>query len=417
MEATVQPLKITEKAMGVAFNYWQEVQQSREQGKLIAWCTTLSPFELLAAMDITVVFPEGYGGMCAQTGVSTEMCQRADALGYASDLCSVIRSFIGSIEGTAESERGILPFGGLPRPDVLICVTYCPGLYKMFKRYSDLYNVPLVVLERPRIHDNLSREQRAKLVKNGVEELIELIGFLEKLTGRKLDRDRLSQCLATESQVARLWHECLDMGRHVPAPMTTMDAFDNVFPFYMYRCSPRAVAYYEEMKAELRDRAANNIVSLAAEEKFRLYWDIASIPYKNAEISRKFIQYGAVPVVGMFPYYFGYDNIRPEQPLETLVEIIYFHKSNLGISTRIEDLLRQLEGFSLDGLILQKHRTCQVQMLGSGDLMEALVEKTGLPAVEVEGDPCDARFYSSPDFNGKLDGFMEILTQRGRSRW
>ena len=43
--------------------------------------------------------------------------------------------------------------------------------------------------------------------------------------------------------------------------------------------------------------------------------------------------------------------------------------------------------------------------------------EAGLPAVEVEGDPCDAHFYSSADFNTKIDSFMEILMQRERRRW
>ncbi|MFH2046328.1 MAG: 2-hydroxyacyl-CoA dehydratase family protein [Pseudomonadota bacterium] len=417
METSVQPLKMTEKSIGFVLNYWQEVKQSREAGKLVAWCTTLSPFELLTSMGITTVFPEGYGAICAVEGVSTELCQRADALGYSSDLCSVIRNFIGAIDGTEEEEKEKLPFGGLPKPDVLICVTYCPGLYKKFKRYSEIYNVPLIVMERPRIHDSLSKEQIEGLVKEGTQEVKDIIPILEKLTGNKFSYDKLSECMAIESKVAGLWHDCLGLCKHTPSPMTTMDAFDNVFPFYMYRCSPQAVTYYEEMKKELEERVANNIGSLVTDEKYRLYWDIASIPHKNPEISKKFIQYGAVPVVGMFPYYFGYDRIDPKKPIESMVETIYFHKSNLGVSTRVEDLLKQIQGFSLDGLILQKHRTCQVQMLGSGDLMEALVEKTGLPAVEVEGDPCDGRFYSSADFNSKMDGFMEILTQRGQTRW
>ncbi len=63
---------------------------------------------------------------------------------------------------------------------------------------------------------------------------------------------------------------------------------------------------------------------------------------------------------------------------------------------------------------MQRTRTCLRVNMGQDDILEALIKRTGLPAVVIEGDMCDTRLYSESEFNGKIDALMEILVQHTR---
>ncbi len=414
MQNQARPLRMIQKLPGLVNDYWQNLWEGKRAGKLVAWCSGASPHQVLMAMDFEVAWPEGYAGLCSAGGFSGDLCQRAETIGYSPDLCSVLRNAIGSTHGTPVSEMQKLPYGGLPKPDLLLCQPYCPGIYKMWKMYSEYFNVPLLVMERGRIHDALTEDVCALLVQDGIDELREIIAYLERLTGRCLDYDRLAQRMALEWEANRVRMEGMEMCRSIPAPMSMFDVFTTIFPFYLHRGTQTAVDYYQELKDEVAERLANNQGSLIGEEKYRLYWDNLPIFYKSQEIIEKFASYGAVPVVAAFPYVFAFlPDLDMKNPLKAAVEYTLLNPANRGLKGRIDFIQELVDGFTIDGLVMQRSRTCLMFNMGQDDITEALVKKTGLPAVVVEGDLCDPRFYSDAEFNGKVDAFMEILAQRG----
>ncbi len=414
MENQVRPLKTMEKMPDLINKYWQDVWERKKNGGLVAWVSGASPFQVLSAMDIQVVWPEGYGSLCSAAGASGELCQQAETLGYSPDLCSVLRNQIGSTHGNIAPEK--LPWGGLPDPDIMVCQPYCPGIYKMWKKWSEFFNVPLLVMERGRIHDAFTKEECTQLVNDGIEELQEIIIFLERFTGRRFDHDRLSQRLAFERKASDLRLDGVEMCRNIPAPMSMFDAFANIFPWYLRRGTPEAVTYYQELKDELAERVAHKTGSLMGEEKYRLYWDNLPVYYKTEELTQKFASYSAVPVVAYFPYVFGFDpGLDLKNPLKYIVEFNLLSPLNRGLTGRIEWINKMVEGFSLDGFVMQRSRTCLMNNMGQENITETLIEKTGLPAVVIEGDLCDPRFYSDSEVNGKIDAFMEILALRKSS--
>lgn len=44
--------------------------------------------------------------------------------------------------------------------------------------------------------------------------------------------------------------------------------------------------------------------------------------------------------------------------------------------------------------------------MGQKNITQALVTKTELPVVVIEGDLCDSQFYSDSEVNSKIDAFM-----------
>ena len=419
MEVEINHLKMDEKLIELTNEYWEDMFQRKRDGRLVAWCASISPFQILNAMDIGVAFYDLYSCFCSAANLSGELCERAEAIGYSPDLCSVVRSFVGFISGTPPEEAHRYPFGGLPEPDLLLCMPYCPGIYKMFEKYSRYYNVPLLHVERPRIHDALTKDQVDHLVKDGVEELKELIAWLEKFTGRKFDYDLLSEKLALEWETSALVLEGLDMCRNIPAPMSGYDGFMHQLVWGIFRGTPETVNYYKELNAELAERVAQKIGPLVGiEEKYRLYWDNLPVYFKTEELTKKFGSYGAVLACAGFAYWLTFHSqVSLDDPLKAIIELHVLNEgANRGLTGRIDWLTKLSEGYSLDGFVMQRSRNCLMSNMGQDDIMKAVSEKTGLPAVVIEGDQCDPRYYSDSEVYGKLDAFMEIVEKRGPRR-
>ena len=145
-------------------DYWADLRQAKETGKLVAWATNSSATELLIPMDFAVFLPENFATLCAAKGVSTEFCERADEYGYPNYICDYPRNCFGMMLSGAEKS----PIGPLPKPDLLlISNTPCNQLYLWFEIVSRFYNVPLVMTDVPWYHDNATSEERSAIINYG----------------------------------------------------------------------------------------------------------------------------------------------------------------------------------------------------------------------------------------------------------
>ena len=123
------------------FDYFTELFEAARNGSpKIAWCTSVGPAELLVACGFVVYFPENHGAMIGATKMGVDLCEKAEEMGYPSDLCSYARSDIAcSIENGG-------PIGGLPKPDFLVCCNnICGTVLKWYEVQARLYKVPLFI--------------------------------------------------------------------------------------------------------------------------------------------------------------------------------------------------------------------------------------------------------------------------------
>ena len=156
--------------------YYMEAKTAKLSGKKVAWITSGGPVEPLIAMDIIPVYPENHGAMIGASKMGVDLCEKAEEMGYSSDLCSYARSDI----SCATVNGG--PIGGLPKPDMLICCNnICGTVLKWYEIQARYYNIPLFILDTPFCHTEYSEEAH-KYVRRQIEEYIV---FLEEVCGRK----------------------------------------------------------------------------------------------------------------------------------------------------------------------------------------------------------------------------------------
>jgi len=85
---------------------------------------------------------------------------------------------------------------------------------------------------------------------------------------------------------------------------------------------------------------------------------------------------------------------------------------NHGMQFRIEYLIRTIEEYSVDGMVMLATRSCKPFFMGQADILEQVERRTGVPGVILESDMCDSRWHSDAQLDTRIEAFMEVLSSR-----
>ena len=271
--------------------YYGEAKSARLVRKKVAWITSGGPVEPLIAMDVIPIYPENHGAMIGASKMGGGLCEKAEAMGYSSDLCSYARSDI----ACAVVHGG--PIGGLPRPDMLICCNnICGTVLKWYEVQARYFNVPLFIIDTPICHTGYTPEI-AKYVRSQLDEYFD---FLESVCKRKFNYDRLTnEVLPCSFQGQALWQEILDTTTNKPSPMTAFDAFFHMALIVTLRGTPEVIDYYTALLATMKDRVSRGIGAVP-NEKYRLLWDNIPIWHRMKWLSQKFASHNACLVADTY---------------------------------------------------------------------------------------------------------------------
>jgi len=401
-EVEKRKIKSVKRMKEIMTEYYIEAKTPKEQtGKKIAWITSGGPVEPLIVMDVIPVYPENYGAMIGASKMGVDLCEKAESMGYASDLCSYARADIAS----AVVKGG--PIGGLPEPDMLICCNnICGTVMKWYEVLARYFNVPLFILDTPLCHTEYSPE-----IKKYVEsQVMEYIQFLETVCGKKFDHDKMKEVGELSIRGQELWQAVLDTTMNRPAPMTCFDAFFHLALIVTLRGTQTVVDYYELLLAEMKERVRDGI-SMVPNEKYRLLWDNLPIWYKTRWMSDKFAEHGACLVADTYTsgwcstlQYMNRDNF-----LGSLAEGYTRVFLNNGTDKMAENIIEMAKKYSADGLVIHSNRSCKPYSLGQYDIQKIVQEKMKIPALIIEADMVDERNFSESQIETRIDAFIEML--------
>jgi len=79
-------IKSVKKMKEIMTLYYIDAKTAADNGKKVAWITSGGPVEPLIAMDIIPVYPENHGAMIGAAKMGVDLCEKAEAMGYAGDL-------------------------------------------------------------------------------------------------------------------------------------------------------------------------------------------------------------------------------------------------------------------------------------------------------------------------------------------
>ncbi len=405
-EKEKRKIQSVKKMKDIMTAYYIEAKTAGETGKKVAWITSGGPVEPLIVMDVIPVYPENHGAMIGASRMGAALYEKAEAMGYASDLCSYACSDI----ACAPINGG--PIGGLPRPDMLICCNnICGTVLKWYEIQARYFNVPLFILDTPFCHTEYTREMR-KYVRQQIDEYIR---FLEEHCGKKYDYDRMKEVGKLSVTGQKLWQAVLDTTMHKPAPMSAFDAFFHLALIVTLRGTQQAVDYYEMLLAEMKKRIADGIGAIP-NERYRLLWDNLPVWYRTKWLSEKFAAQDACLVADTYTSAWcgSLKYVDENNFLETMAECYTRIYLNIGVDEMAKTVMAMVDKYDVDGIVMHSNRSCKPYSLGQYDIQRIVEKQKGIPSLMLEADMTDERKFSESQIETRIDAFVEILQEKKR---
>ena len=405
-EKEKRKIQSAKKMKEIMTAYYIEAKTAGETGKKVAWITSGGPVEPLIVMDVIPVYPENHGAMIGASRMGAALYEKAEAMGYASDLCSYACSDI----ACAPINGG--PIGGLPRPDMLICCNnICGTVLKWYEIQARYFNVPLFILDTPFCHTEYTREMR-KYVRRQIDEYLR---FLEEHCGKKYDYDRMKEVGKLSVTGQKLWQAVLDTTMHKPAPMSAFDAFFHLALIVTLRGTQQAVDYYEMLLAEMKKRIADGIGAIP-NERYRLLWDNLPVWYRTKWLSEKFAAQDACLVADTYTSAWcgSLKYVDENNFLETMAECYTRIYLNIGVDEMAQTVMAMVDKYEVDGIVMHSNRSCKPYSLGQYDIQRIVEKQKGIPSLMLEADMTDERKFSESQIETRIDAFIEILQEKKR---
>jgi len=394
--------------------YYNSGNSFKKKGGTIAYVSVGFPVELLYAIDILPYFPQNHAAFYGAQGKTANVFEPAEVIGlYSTDLCSEIKATIGMAIG-GES----LSFN-MPPPDLIISANnICGSITKCAEALSRYYNVPLFILDVPFISSDVNLYSIGYVK----EQFRDLICFMERVTGRKYNYDKLEEVTRFSWEALSLWGEIIEMSKSIPTPVNCLDIFTHILPLTTLRGTEGAVKYYRRLRAEVKERVEQKICAIP-EERYRLFWDYLPIYHKMSYLSRIFARYKACFVAASFFFPAMEDtdlagkisfgqvtsiSLTPDEVLYYLARGYLTIFVNRSLEYKASLFTKIAQVFSVDGFIFHVDRSCKPQSLPQYELRN-LMEKAGFPTLIIDADSMDPRYFSEGQVTTRIEAFMETL--------
>jgi len=410
--------------------YYARVREAPQRGEFVAWAMLGMPDEILYAMDVFPVFVENWGPVCAAKQVGTHFCEIAESDGFSMDICSYVRTGLGLAKRMHELGESPpeAPYGGMGKPDMHIANAHvCDDRFKWLQVLGRYLDVPYFGYDvgtwRHRGNEN-DQELRKHFIDHYYAQLKRLIAFLEKVTGKKLNKNRLSEALQNWMKVQKLYYAAAELRKHHPNPLPAQDSATITFPRMLMRCWPETVEFYQKVYDEMKYRADNNISPLP-EEKYRLQWHLIIPWYYIGLYNWLEEEFGATTIntaydAGEVP---DEDIIDYDFPLESIARKMYnkyFHVCGVGGMPDPGSIIKFMTEYDIDGVLGMFVYSCRAttNLYQTWREHQDALSQAGLrvPTLGIEMDMVDTRTYSDALVKDKIRAFMETVDAAKRER-
>jgi len=414
------------RAKELRLEHYREIARARDEGKFVVTGSAESFLPLLAGIGGFVFLAgEPYGASVGHEPEFAVACaEAAESRGFSRHLCSYMRNFWGSMF----LDRYV--FGGpFPRPDFCFTKHFCDAHAKWFQVVAEHYGVPCFAIEVPFGNDPASRERRIAYLEG---QLLEAIEWLEKVTGRKYDDERLIEAVKNERRTVSLAARVFLLNQNIPAPLDQKTMLTLYVISVLRRHEKAAVDFYRELEEEVRDRVKERIAAVPT-ERCRLV-DDSQPPWFFLRLYRYLENYGAVVVASWNVFGLAADFRLTEDG--TLLPAPLPEETGLELRSR-EAAVRLLAESEVDNYLLQSWRPpagkeetmvrlarqwrCQGAMVmlnrcdaaGLGQLeARSALQEAGIPALTIETCMADPRELHPTQVFDSVDAFMESLGLR-----
>jgi benzoyl-CoA reductase/2-hydroxyglutaryl-CoA dehydratase subunit BcrC/BadD/HgdB len=415
----VKKLNATAAASAYQKQAFFELKARVEAGEPFAYLNADAPMELLRAMDVPYVVNQWWAAICGAKQKTERYFGLLRDAGYRDDLCSYCAAAFAESMDPEDALTG--PWGGLPRPTMAITRLACDCQGKIFELFAENHGAELFTLENtaprklPLNWWELDRSRWEELydpdrLDFAVEELRELIRFLERQTGRRFDIDRLAEVMHLVNEQESWYAKTRDLIAETrPAPVTVVDTINAVMQAQWHRGTRWAAEHAKSLYEEIRALAEKGEAAVP-NEKYRLMWLGRGLWHDFAFYQNFEEKYGAAFVWSMYLAMGADAYIRDhidEDPLRALAARFIGLEDFLHCPPwNAAWFLKEAKRNRIDGVVYMVPENCMQAVEGSC-FIRKLLEDAGIPVLIFRADPVDARKWNRETMTGLVEDFIE----------
>jgi benzoyl-CoA reductase/2-hydroxyglutaryl-CoA dehydratase subunit BcrC/BadD/HgdB len=417
---SIKKLQSSVEAVAYQKDWFKKLRGKISQGEPYAMVSADAPHEIFHAMDIPIVTTQWWSAVISAKQLSPYYFDLLNEKGYHKDLCRYCSLPLAS---AMDNDPQKAPWGGLPKPSVLVARLTCDAMQKVYDLWSKEVGAPFFPFENPgstvmypqwwekcrNDWEELYETHRLDIM---VEEMKELIRFLEFTTGKSFSYAKFVKIMERINEQEEIYAKIRDLiAETVPCPISITDSIPSVMNPQWHRGSEWALditkQFYEEVKTcvEQGQAACKN-------EKIRLMWIGAGLWFNTGFYNAFEEKYGAVFV---WSFYLalaadGYIRYPLEDPLRALASRFVSLNEQLHMPPWMNEwLVKEAKLNKIDGALLLTPRNCKHS--GGGTLFtKKALEDAGIPTLSIFADMVDAREWDEEkmtklvaDFIGNLE--------------
>lgn len=395
--------------------WFADLQRRAADGEPVVLANADAPQEIFRALDVPYVVNQWWASIIGAKQRSGEYLSRLRRLGFPDASEQYNSLALAGLLGT-DADGG--PWGGLPRPSLVVAETSGDVLHKVFQAWESELGIPYYAFEsaaEPEVPINwwdLMPDQWEQAIGPAridlmTEELLGLIRHVETLTGRTLRQSRLREVMRLSNEQAE-WNRRTRalLARARPCPVRVSDVIPSVMIPQWQRGTQWAVDAAERLHSEVRERVAAGTGVSAEPERLRLMW-IGRGLWHDMEFYRRFERsHGAVFVWSMYLALAADAYARyGDDPLRALAaRFCAFHDQMYTPPWSGEWYVKEARSHGVHGVV----------HLVSADSRNAWattrsLRLAGFPVLEIELENADARAYDAAEIDARIGQWLDGL--------
>ena len=422
-----KPLDCWQKAKELREQYFRDYIEAKEKGG-IRWSGGSLAFGAITAGlgdDVHSLAVEPYAALVVGSGsFGTECLEAVERAGFARDICAYTRNYWGSIL----LDRYALG-GKSPKPDFRwqthICCTH--SKCDQVASYLEGSDIPTYSIDIAVGRYSPAKEHKVRYI---VDQMHDGIEWLEKITGRKYNDEKLIEAVYDECRSASLWAQICTLNKNIPAPLDEKTMYSLQVLSALKRHAKEVGDFYQMLKDEVEDRVARGIAAVPIEKRRLISTN--QPPWAMLKLFRYLEQYGAVSIGSLYtfglmvpwdvtedwsivptrtPQERGISIRNREEALQVLAELnmkipTYYEFYDFDMKSRLT--VKVVKDWHVHGVMMHLNRGCEAGCLGVMETRRALLQ-AHIPVMTYEGSVADERDLDEARILNRVDSFMESL--------
>jgi len=340
-------------------------------------------------------YPTFFSGL--DQSVVHAFLETAEEAGLPPEVCSTDRFIVGAALNNEFPSNSLFATSSCP----------CDGTRIAYPIIEEILECPAIYLDAPFRHGRDAVRYYAGQLRD------QLIPFMEEVTGKKLDIDRLRETI-TESNKA---FECmLDINETYRLKPIPYSGYLRMMPFMRYiqaAGSPRVTQVLSTFRDDAIARAKEGRTQGPFEEKHRVLWihvptiyDPSIFEWMEEEVGAMVVAHLSVPPI-----------LEPidTATLDTMLEGVAWQGLDMTMSIQrvetekfLEWTLMAYDDYDANCLFVTQHVGCQ-SVCGSRGMIEKVCRERDIPVLFLELDYNDSRVLSPDQARVQIEEFFETI--------